>query len=133
VLFCSVLIAVADDAASQPASGQAANWRAPASEIQYTVRNGDTLDRIISQHFAGAPFTVAFLRDALARHNPQSLPQGARGTLLAGTVMRIPDACHLRQVAFGDHGGCGSGSSAGSSISAQERAEIERRSWVRYP
>ncbi len=115
------------------ASGQASH-----GARQYTVRTGDTLDRIISQQIGASPFSIVFLRDAIAQMNPQALPQGARGTLLAGAVMQIPDGCALRQMAFGDAacGGMPEPSGAGGRSappSAAERMEIERRSWVRYP
>lgn len=106
---------------------------------QYTVRSGDTLDRVISQQIGSTPYSTAFLRETLAKMNPNALPQGARGILLAGAVMQIPDSCMLRQAAFGDAGGCGvsyqgEGANGRSApLSAAERMEIERRSWVRYP
>lgn len=131
VVSCATL---AGPVIAQGAATQASGWRPSSSPAQYPVRSGDTLDRIIAQHFNGAPFSVVFLREALARANPQSLPQGARGTLLAGTVMQIPDGCQLRQMAFGDSAECAQPSGGGSPpMSAHERAEIERRSWVRYP
>lgn len=106
---------------------------------QYPVRSGDTLDRIISQQMGSSPFSIVFLRDALARLNPHALPQGARGVLLAGAVLQIPDACMLQQVAFGGSGACAAhpeptaGEPRSAPLSAAERMEIERRSWVRYP
>jgi len=106
---------------------------------QYTVRSGDTLDRIISQQMGSNPFSVVFLRDALARLNPHALPQGARGVLLAGATLQIPDACALQQLAFGGTGGCdapsvpAAGEGRTSPMSTADRMEIERRSWVRYP
>lgn len=106
---------------------------------QYSVRSGDTLDRIISQQMGSSPYSIAFLRDALARLNPHALPQGARGVLLAGAVLQIPDACMLQQVAFGGSGACAAhaepaaGEPRSAPLSAAERMEIERRSWVRYP
>ena len=121
-----------------PAASVQAQTSSHGGGRQYSVRSGDTLDRIISQQIGSTPYSVVFLRDALARLNPQALPQGARGTLLAGTVMQIPDACQLRQLAFGESGGCVSETSVASDagrtpLSAADRAELERRSWVRYP
>ena len=106
---------------------------------QYSVRSGDTLDRIISQQMGSSPFSIVFLREALARLNPHALPQGARGVLLAGAVLQIPDACMLQQVASGGSGACAAhpeptaGEPRSAPLSAAERMEIERRSWVRYP
>jgi len=116
------------------ASGQASH-----GARQYTVRTGDTLDRIISQQIGASPFSIVFLRDAIAQMNPQALPQGARGTLLAGVGMQSPDGCALRQMAFGEAAACGAMPDAAGAggrsapLSAAERMEIERRSWVRYP
>lgn len=132
-----IAMALVPAAQSQTPSPQvhAQPWRPNAAAAQITVRSGDTLDRLIAQHFSGAPFSVVFMREVLARMNPQALPQGARGALLAGAVMRLPDGCQLRQMAFGEPADCAPAASPGSapSPSAQERAEIERRSWVRYP
>ncbi len=106
---------------------------------QYSVRSGDTLDRIISQQMGSSPFSIVFLRDALARLNPHALPQGPRGVLLAGAMLQIPDACMLQQVAFGGSGTCDmnpaatAGEPRSAPMSAAERMEIERRSWVRFP
>ncbi len=135
---CAVALVAASVSFETCAQSPAAGWRPQAQSAPYAVRSGDTLDKIIAQHFSGAPFTLPFLRDAIARFNPQSLPQGARGTLLAGTVLRLPDACQLRQLAFGEPGDCGTSLNSGAApgqaaLSAHERAEIERRSWVRYP
>jgi Tfp pilus assembly protein FimV len=106
---------------------------------QYSVRSGDTLDRIISQQMGSSPYSIVFLRDTLARLNPHALPQGARGVLLAGAVLQIPDACMLQQAALGGSGACAgnpvttAGEPRSAPLSAAERMEIERRSWVRYP
>ena len=129
------LIANSGQAAAQAHGDGAAN----GGHRSYSVRSGDTLDRIISQQIGASPFSIAFLRDALARLNPQALPQGARGTLMAGAVMQIPDACALRQMAFGDASGCAHGPAGGAAdgrpaaMGPAERAELERRAWVRYP
>lgn len=112
---------------------------APLASRQYPVRNGDTLDRVIAQTLGNTPFSTPFLREVFARLNPQSLPQGPKGVLLAGTVLVVPDACTLRQMAFADSAAdCADRrgqmpSSGGGAMTAQERAEEERRHWVRYP
>lgn len=108
----------------------------------YTVRPGDTLDRIIAQTQAGSPLSLAFLREAFARINPSALPRGAQGPLIAGTLLRIPDSAELRRLAFPgpeaqgrntnpDHASGGSGAQA--SLLQAQREELERRGWVRYP
>ncbi len=112
----------------------------PANAVrQYTVRSGDTLDRIIAQTLGNTAFSAPFLRDLFARLNPHALPQGARGVLLAGAVLQVPDACMLRQAAFADTAtdcidrSAQSLPGAAAPLSAQERLERERQHWVRYP
>lgn len=138
VAIALTLAAVAGVA--EPAFAQShGSGHATQGARQYSVRSGDTLDRIISQQMGSSPFSIVFLREALARLNPQALPQGARGVLLAGATLQIPDACALQQLAFGGTGGCdapsapAAGDGRPSPMSAADRMEMERRSWVRYP
>ena len=138
VAVALTLAAVAGGAGSALAQSHGSG-HATQGARQYSVRSGDTLDRIISQQMGSSPFSIGFLREALARLNPQALPQGARGVLLAGATLQIPDACALQQLAFGGAGGCdvpsapSPGEGRPSPMSAADRMEMERRSWVRYP
>jgi len=104
------------------------------------VRSGDTLDRIIAQTQAASPFSIAFLREAFARLNPAALPRGPQGPLLAGTLLRVPDSAELRRLAFPELEPSRATSVSGgphpdhsSALTAAQREEAERRSWVRYP
>lgn len=101
----------------------------------YTVRSGDTLDRIISESLGQTPFNQTFLREAFAQLNPRALPQGPRGPLVAGASLRIPDAAALRRLAF-------PGEAPDTRASAQSAAPVGdsggyvpdvRQSWIRYP
>jgi Tfp pilus assembly protein FimV len=114
-------------------AGQQGGW-------QYMVRSGDTLDRIIAQTQAASPFALAFLREAFAKLNPAALPRGAKGPLLAGTLLRIPTSAELRQLAFPELESGGSTSLASSAapghaapMSAAQRQEFEQRHWIRFP
>lgn len=125
------------------ASGVQAQQPAAQAGSSYTVRSGDTLDRIIAQSHASSPLSLAFLRDAFARLNPSAFPKGPQGPLMAGAVLRIPDAADLRRLAFPDldpsaarspaDGATAAAPSAPAPLTAAQREEIERRSWVRYP
>jgi len=138
VAIALTLAAVAGGAGSAFAQSHGSG-HATQGARQYSVRSGDTLDRIISQQIGSSPFSIVFLREALARLNPEALPQGARGVLLAGATLQIPDACALQLLAFGGTSGCdapsapASGEGRPSPMSAADRMEMERRSWVRYP
>jgi Tfp pilus assembly protein FimV len=106
----------------------------------YMVRSGDTLDRIIAQTQAASPFSLAFLRDAFAKINPVALPRGPQGPLIAGTLLRVPDSAELRRIAFPEHeprpvspAQVSADPAHSTSLTAAQRDEIERRSWVRYP
>ncbi len=134
--------AVGSPAGGGPAVAATAHQPSVQPGTSYTVRSGDTLDRIIAQSQPSSPLSLAFLRDAFARLNPAALPRGPQGPLMAGAVLRIPDAVDLRRLAFPDLDASSrhltDGSSAAPSgvavpLTAAQREEIERRSWVRYP
>ena len=126
---------VADSGGSRP--GQ----HSPAGQggWQYMVRSGDTLDKIIAQTQAASPFSLAFLRDAFAKLNPSALPRGPQGPLIAGSLLRVPDSAELRRIAFPELESAQPTSAQAPqpahppSLTAAQRDEIERRSWVRFP
>jgi Tfp pilus assembly protein FimV len=127
---------VADPGGSRPVQQGAAGqggW-------QYMVRSGDTLDKIIAQTQAASPFSLAFLRDAFAKLNPSALPRGPQGPLIAGSLLRVPDSAELRRIAFPELESSQPVSSQAAShpahppsLTAAQREELERRSWVRFP
>lgn len=100
----------------------------------YTVRSGDTLDRIISDSLGQTPFTQNFLREAFAQLNPKALPQGARGPLIAGATLRIPDAATLRRLAFpGEPSDTRGAPPAKPSGDAAGYTPDVRQNWIRFP
>jgi Tfp pilus assembly protein FimV len=100
----------------------------------YTVRAGDTLDRIISESLGQTPFNQNFLREAFAQMNPKALPQGPRGPLMAGATLRIPDAAGLRRLAFpGEAADTPAAKPAVAASDAAGYVPAAHQSWIRYP
>ena len=100
----------------------------------YTVRPGDTLDRIISESLGQTPFNQNFLREAFAQLNPKALPQGPRGPLMAGATLRIPDAAGLRRLAFpGEASDTRAVAPSKPAGDAGDYVPDVRQSWIRFP
>jgi len=100
----------------------------------YTVRPGDTLDRIISESLGQTPFNQNFLREAFAQLNPKALPQGPRGPLMAGATLRIPDAAGLRRLAFpGEASDTRAVAPVKPAGDTGDYVPDVRQSWIRFP
>ena len=114
----------------------------------YDVVSGDTLDKVIRATMADSPLKIELLRTAFIQQNPQAFTKTPPRTLMAGSILTIPD--HDSLVAMYLKSGksappknaqgsaLGSNSSTGSTLGAGGYATTdlnmnERKNWVRFP
>lgn len=88
----------------------------------YKVRRGETLDRVIRRIIPNAKIDKNVLRRAFVKANPHAFRRSNPNWLYAGSVLRIPDEDHLRQVIFKD-----------SPAKLKKNIKDEKANWVRYP
>lgn len=125
VAFCCAVCA------GLPAQVSAAD-SAPSAGSSYTVKPGDTLDKVIRQQLSGSPLRAEILRDALISQNPGAFTKGSPKMLLTGAVLQLPDQEALMRKHFQ-----ASSAPAAAPVVAEhagaERSAATRRNWVRYP
>jgi len=61
----------------------------------YTVKAGDTIDRVIQKFYASSPLRNEFLRNALVQGNPKAFVKANPKSLIAGSVLVLPDQAEL--------------------------------------
>jgi Tfp pilus assembly protein FimV len=116
-----------------PVGGNAAAQAATspgAAPVKYTVREGDTLDKIIRLHMGNSPLRIEILRDAVVKQNPHAFVKGSTKVLLANAVITVPNHSELLQKQLGSALPVAEPAPPGTSTSM---AEDRRKSWVRYP
>jgi len=108
----------------------------------YDVVSGDTLDKVIRATMADSPFKIEILRTAFIQQNPQAFTKTPPRTLMAGSILTIPDhdnlvAMYLKSgksapaknaTASNNNAGPGSGGYATTDLNMNER-----KNWVRFP
>ena len=116
------------------AAAKAAAWSAPVAELPvaastqtYTVKRGETLDKIIQKTMADSPLRMELLRKAFIQLNPQAFPGGQASRLRADQVLQVPDAMQLLRAVAMPLLEVTEASRA-APVSAQEQ-----RRWVRFP
>ena len=116
-----------------PAGGNAAAQAATspgAAPVKYTVREGDTLDKIIRLHMGNSPLRIEILRDAVVKQNPHAFVKGSTKVLLANAVITVPNHNDLLQKQVGSALPVADPAPPGTSTSM---VEDRRKTWVRYP
>ena len=134
LLACALTLAEPAFAADPtPAGGNAAAQAATspgAAPVKYTVREGDTLDKIIRLHMGNSPLRIEILRDAVVKQNPHAFVKGSTKVLLANAVITVPNHNELLQKQLGSALPLADPALPGTSTSM---VEDRRKSWVRYP
>ena len=95
------------------------------------VRKGESLARIVRNHFKGSPFRDDFLFKAFVALNPGAFPRKTYHIVTAGASLQVPTHADLMAMAEGqlpDMGG--QGASVASSSAA---LPMQRKHWVRFP
>jgi len=132
LLACALTLAEPAFAADPSPAGGSAAAQAAASPgaVKYTVREGDTLDKIIRLHMGNSPLRIELLRDAVVKQNPHAFVKGSTKVLLAHAVITLPNHNELLQKQLGSAMPVADPTPPAASTSM---AEDRRKTWVRYP
>ncbi len=132
LLACALTLAEPAFAADpSPAGGSPAAATSPgAAPLKYTVREGDTLDKIIRLHMGNSPLRIELLRDAVVNQNPHAFVKGSTKVLLAHAVITVPNHTELLQMQLGSAPAKAEPTPPPTSTSM---ADDRRKAWVRYP
>lgn len=104
----------------------------PSAGNSYTVKAGDTLDKVIRQQLSGSPLRAEILREALISQNPGAFTKGSPKMLMTGAVLQLPDQEALMRKHFQPSFAPAAAPVVADHASA-ERSAATRRNWVRYP
>jgi len=132
LLACALTLAEPAFAADPSPTGGSVAAQATASPgaVKYTVREGDTLDKIIRLHMGNSPLRIELLRDAVVKQNPHAFVKGSTKVLLAHAVITLPNHNELLQKQLGSAMPVADPTPPAASTSM---AEDRRKTWVRYP
>ena len=106
----------------------AAELRAVASTQTYTVKRGETLDKIIQKTMADSPLRIELLRKAFIELNPQAFPGGQASRMRADQLLQVPDAMQVLRAVAMPLLEVPDAPRVNAPVSAQEQ-----RRWVRFP
>lgn len=113
--------------AAAPSAPAAASSAEPDSSA-YTVRRGDTLERIAQQHYPDSPLQLSAIVRELRSLNAATLGETApRKRLKAGLSLQLPRHDRLVKRVLAPY------VVQDEAERAQALLEQERRRWVRYP
>lgn len=104
---------------------------ADTSHASITVLKGESIDAVIRRALPGLPLREDFLRQALAKLNPDVFPKGKTYPVRPGTVLRMPTHDELRHMLL-------SYSPDAAAFFHKPTSETlpsvsDKRHWVRYP
>ena len=114
----------------------------------YDVVSGDTLDKVIRATMPDSPLKIELLRTAFIQQNPQAFTKTPPRSLMAGSILTIPDhdslvAMYLKSGKSAPPKNAqvsapGPNTSSGSILGAGGYATTdlnmnERKNWVRFP
>ena len=133
LLACALTLAEPAFAADPtPAGGNAAAQAATSpGAVKYTVREGDTLDKIIRLHMGNSPLRIEILRDAVVKQNPHAFVKGSTKVLLANAVITVPNHTELLQMQLGS--ALPKAEAAPPATTSTSMVDDRRKTWVRYP
>ena len=103
-----------------------------AAATKYTVREGDTLDKIIRLHMGNSPLRIEILRDAVVKQNPHAFVKGSTKVLLANAVITVPNHTELLQMQLGSALPKAEAAPAPATTNTS-MVDDRRKTWVRYP
>ena len=127
----SVVLAAEPSNAGVPAPAALAAPAPAAAATKYTVREGDTLDKVIRLHMGNSPLRIEILREAVMQQNPQAFAKGSNKFLLANAVLTLPNHHELVQKQLAAV--LPPAEPAPPAATTSSYTEDRRKSWVRYP
>jgi Tfp pilus assembly protein FimV len=133
LLACALTLAEPAFAADPTPAGGNAAAKAAASPgpVKYTVREGDTLDKVIRLHMGNSPLRIEILRDAVVKQNPHAFVKGSTKVLLANAVITVPNHTELLQMQLGS--ALPKAEAAPPATTSTSMVDDRRKTWVRYP
>lgn len=137
IALCIVALAV-----TAPVFAQDVQGKGPAKT--YDVVSGDTLDKVIRATMADSPLKIELLRTAFIQQNPQAFTKTPPRTLMAGSILTIPDHDNLvamylksgRSAPAKNTSASNSAASAAPGSGGYATTDLnmnERKNWVRFP
>jgi len=114
---------VADLERSLEAAAVTAKDDAVAEDGTYVVKNGDYLDKIITQTVGDSPLRRDILRSAFVRANPHAFMRSNPNWLLANKKLRVPESEDIKKVIFTDE----------SRRKKNQRSSDPYEGWIQYP
>ena len=88
----------------------------------WTVRSGDTLDKVIQSNYPNSPLRIELLRESIIEKNPSAFSPRSPKLLITGSQLKLPDHAALMQRYF-----------KASGAELQDGARDARKGWIRYP
>ncbi|NBY05003.1 MAG: hypothetical protein EBQ82_06345 [Betaproteobacteria bacterium] len=117
--------------AAEPSTAAVSPAAVASAPAKYTVREGDTLDKVIRMHMGNSPLRIEILREAVIQQNPQAFAKGSNKYLLANAVLTLPNHSELVQKQLAAV--LPPAEPATPAASNSHYTEDRRKSWVRYP
>ena len=130
LLACALTVAEPAWSADPSPMAQSAS-SSGAAATKYTVREGDTLDKIIRLHMGNSPLRIELLRDAVVKQNPHAFVKGSTKVLLANAVITVPNHTELLQMQLGS--ALPKAEAAPPATTSTSMVDDRRKTWVRYP
>jgi len=111
-----------------------------SSKTSYVVKAGDTLEKVIAQQLSDSPLKPEILRKELMALNPNAFTKGNPKMLLAGSVLKLPNAEQMVNKPSGNATWSAdkanlalSGYTSYPPLYPNVQASEKRRHWVQYP
>lgn len=92
----------------------------------YTVKPGDTLDKVVRSQMADSPLRPDLLKEALVSQNPGAFTKGNPKMLLSGATLQLPNQEAMLRKHLGN-------AAPPSESNSGAEANQARKHWVRYP
>ncbi|MFZ9297825.1 MAG: hypothetical protein ACO24Y_05795 [Hylemonella sp.] len=118
--------------AAASAKAGAANSVPALPANSYTVKKGDTLDKLVYATYQGSPLKPEILRNAVLQANPQ-LGKGKTVSLRPGSQMLLPEHGEIIMATLSPYLPPPPPAAAEPPAAVPPSDPIARRDWIRFP